>query len=137
MIKRSLITIGIVSLGFFLSPSNVFAQEECTGETGTDLTSCQTCVNGNNVWTELGCITPTQEGVVAAVMRIFIGVVTAVAVLRFIQAGLMYNTDDVEQIKEARGIAVNAIVAIIFAAAVPIILNFIGVKIINIGQIFN
>lgn len=100
----------------------------CSGDAWTET---------GHVWTEIGCITPTQKGVVLAVMRIFIGVITGVAVIRFIQAGFMLNTDDVEKIKEAKGIATDAIIALIVGAMIPIILNFVGLDILGIGKIVN
>ncbi len=90
-----------------------------------------------NVWTELGCIEGSQAGLIIFIMRIFVGVVTALAVVRFVQAGFMLNTDDPEKIKEGKSIAVSAVIAIIFGAMIPIILNFIGLDILGIGKIFN
>jgi hypothetical protein len=108
--------------------------------------SCCKCVCGDencggsdfteNVWTELGCIKATENGIIVAVMRVFIGVVTGLAVIRFIQAGIMLNTDDPEKIKEGKSIAISAVAAIVFGALIPIILNFVGIKILDIGAIF-
>lgn len=96
---------------------------------------CLTCCNGGNFWTELGCITPTQKGIVAAILRIFIGVITAIVIIRLIQAGMLFNTDDPDKINEAKSIATSAIISLIFGAMIPIILNFIGVDILGLGQI--
>lgn len=105
---------------------------KCTGE-GQD---CVKCCEAEGVWTELGCIKADQYGVTVAVMRIFVGIVTGIAVLRFIQAGLMLNSDDPEKIKEGKGIAISAVMAMIFGAMIPILLNFIGVDILGIGELF-
>lgn len=96
---------------------------------------CSGGVFSGHVWTEIGCITPTQKGVVAAVLRIFIGVISAIVVIRFIQAGMLFNSDDPDKISEAKSIATSAIIALIFGAMIPIILNFIGVDILGLGQI--
>lgn len=116
-----------------------------TDQDGPHYSSCIGCICAGssdstdfsgNVWTELGCITATQEGLTVAVMRIFIGIVTGIAVIRFIQAGIMLNTDDPEKIKEGKSIAMSAVAAVIFGALMPILLNFIGLDILGIGRIF-
>lgn len=94
------------------------------------------CSFTNNVWTEVGCITPTQEGITAAVMRIFVGVITGIAVIRFIQAGVMFNSDDPEKIAEAKSIFWSAIIALVAGGILPLIMNFIGIDILGIGEIF-
>ena len=109
----------------------ITCDEVCAGEND----NCGDCCTAGNVWTEIGCISPTQNGVVIAVMRVFIGIVTGLAVLRFAQAGFMLNTDDPEKIKEGKSIAVSAVIAIIFGTMIIVILNFIGVDILRIGQI--
>lgn len=120
--------------------------EICEGEEGERLTQCLVCVcDGDNyegtklsqnIWTELGCIEATLGGIIIAVMRVFFGVVTGLAIIRFIQAGFMLNTDDPEKIKEGKSIAVSAVAAIIFGAMIPILLNFVGLDILGIGELF-
>ncbi|MBN2015421.1 hypothetical protein JW766_01175 [Candidatus Dojkabacteria bacterium] len=143
-------------------PSTLTCEEVCRGEDGEMNEACCLCVCSwkgenptcacsadggeasvcnvemadGNIWTELGCINSSEKGIIIAVMRIFVGVVTALAVVRFIQAGIMLNTDDPEKIKEGKSIAVSAIAAVIFGAMIPILLNFIGLDILGIGEIF-
>ncbi len=114
-------------------PVVLSCDQVCEGEDP----ACGTCCSAGGTWTEVGCITATQSGVVAAVMRIFIGIVTAIAVLRFIQAGILFNTEDTEKIKEAKSIATSAVVALIIAGTLPVILNFaLGMDVLGIGNIF-
>ncbi|MDD3646919.1 MAG: pilin [Candidatus Dojkabacteria bacterium] len=139
------------------TPKDPSCKEICGDETGSNLTDCCNCVCGNpdcscpagddgeddcsetytgNLWTEVGCITPSDNGIVVAVMRVFVGIVTGLSVVRFIQAGYMINTDDPEKMKEARGIVTSAVIAIAFGIMLPILLNFIGIDILGIGKIF-
>jgi hypothetical protein len=122
---------------------------------GEQYSSCCSCVCGvpdcptditvshrfktNNLWTEVGCINATEKGIVIAVMRIFLGVVTTIALFRFVQAAFMMNTDDPEKIKEGKSIFASAITAIFAAVLMPIVLNFMGIKILGdkIGAIFD
>jgi len=124
-------------------------------EEGEQYASCCSCVCGTdscpkdllsskdimtgNVWTEVGCINATEKGIVIAVMRIFLGVVTTIALFRFVQAAFMMNTDDPEKIKEGKSIFASAITAIFAAVLMPIVLNFMGIKILGdkIGAIFD
>jgi hypothetical protein len=123
-------------------------EEICSGEEkGSDnYNYCISCicegepsgtVTTGNVWTELGCIDATQNGIIISVMRIFVGVVTGLAIIRFIQAGFMLNTDDPEKIKEGKSIAVSAVVAIAFGALLIVIMNFIGINVLGIGKIIS
>jgi hypothetical protein len=114
-------------------PQTLSCDQICEGEDP----ACETCCGDGGTWTEVGCITATQSGIIAAVMRIFIGIVTAIAVLRFIQAGIMFNTEDPDKIKEAKSIATSAVVALILAGTLPVILNFVlDVDVLGIGKIF-
>jgi hypothetical protein len=121
-------------------------EEICSGEEkeSDNYNYCISCicegepsgtVTTGNVWTELGCIDATQNGIIISVMRIFVGVVTGLAIIRFIQAGFMLNTDDPEKIKEGKSIAVSAVAAIAFGALLIVIMNFIGINVLGIGKI--
>jgi len=90
-----------------------------------------------NIWTELGCINASEKGFVISMMRIFVGAVTGIALIRFIQAGIMLNTDDPEKIKEGKSIFISAVVAIFMSGLMPILLNFLGLDILGIGKLFS
>lgn len=163
ILRIMFLTSFILWMGLFLLVSQANANEpnpdnrpavnktcaaNCTGEgslekqekccecmCGSSCASSNKTATTNNIWTEIGCINTSQEGLVIAVMRVFFGVVTGLAVLRFIQAGMMLNTDDMEQIKEAKNIATQAVVALIVGGTIPLVLNFIGVDILGIGNL--
>jgi hypothetical protein len=97
--------------------------------------TCKGILSAVNVWTEIGCITSTQNGITVAAMRIFVGIVTGLSIVRFIQAGMMYNSDSPEKIKEARSIGLSALAALVFGVSLPIILNFIGIKVFGFTQV--
>lgn len=126
-----------------LNPMDICAGEQeggrhsecCSCVSGNE--SCSGDVTGEGVWTELGCISPSQHGIAIFVMRIFFGIVTALAVVRFIQAGILLNSDEPEKIKEGKSIAVSALFALAFAALLPIFLSFFGVNILNLPDLFN
>lgn len=117
--------------------------EICVSE-GEDEGYCLECICAggkdsteftNNVWTELGCITPTQEGVISAIMRVFFGIVTGVALIRFVQAAIYLNSDDPEKKKEGKSIVMSAMAALALGASLPVVLNFLGIDILGIGSI--
>ena len=114
--------------------------DTCSAE-GSDLAGSNppyTCVVlSGHVWTELGCITPTNNGIIVAVTRIFFGIVTTFAILQGIRGGLMINTDDPEKIKEGKGLFISAVTAMIFGALIPIILNFIGIDVLGLGELIS
>lgn len=91
----------------------------------------------SDVWTELGCISASQEGIVISIMRIFVGAVLGIGLLRFIQAAFMLNTDDPEKIKEGKSIFFSAIMAIVLGVMMPILINFLGLDILGIGELFS
>lgn len=122
-------------------PIALTCAEACEGEEDAGARKeCEDCCKAGddafaNIWTEVGCIRADQAGVIKSVMRVFFGVVTGIALLRFIQAGMMLNTDDPEKIKEGKSVAVSAVAALFFAALLPILMNFIGMDILGIGQL--
>ena len=123
-------------------PAPLSCSDYCEDEKGTgQYEPCKACVcDGednltNNVWTEIGCITATEEGIIVAIMRVFFGVATSIAVLRFVQAAFMLNTDDPEKIKEGKSIMVSGVIALALAGSLIVLLNFIGMSILGIGNL--
>ena len=101
---------------------------------------CLTCVgddlNGQaptgRIYTSIGCIDPTREGIVVWLIRIALILTTAIGVFRFIQASFLIRSGDPEKIKEGQEIVTSAIIALVLVLLSVPLLQFIGVNVLGI-----
>lgn len=84
------------------------------------------------VWNALGCWDVSLNGVVTRLFQIGVGIIGGVMILRFIQAAIMMQTDNPEQIREAREIITSAIIALIVLLGAVVILRFLGINVLGI-----
>ncbi len=83
-------------------------------------------------WTAIGCINTTPEGVFVTLVRITLGVMGGVALLRLIYMGYLYQTGDEGKIKQAREGVVSTLVGIIVVIFSVVILRIIGVNVLDV-----
>lgn len=88
---------------------------------------CDTCV-----YSSLGCIDTTLNGVITTVMRIGLGVLGAVGILRIMQAAMLRQSADPKDIQESWDIIMSVIMGAIVLVASSLILRVIGVNILGI-----
>lgn len=128
-------------------------EEACRlSESGTeDYNNCLACIKGEgsveyrngtgssynrrHVWTELGCVDSNTQGTVLSILRIAVGIITGIAVFRLIQGGLLVSTGNPESVKEGQGIAIAAVLAIVFLGACVLMLQFAGIRILSLDGI--
>ncbi len=107
----------------------------CSG--GTDCcadgdTKCVNCVSAGKIYTSIGCIDPSVDGIIVWVIRVAIGLIMAISVFRFIQAAMMFQKADPESVEEAKEILTSAVIALIFALISVPLLQFLGVNILGV-----
>ncbi len=83
-------------------------------------------------WTAIGCVSTSVSGVFTTLVRIALGVMGGVVLLRMIYLGYLYQTGDTGKIKEARAGIISTIAGIIVVVFSIVILRVIGVNILNI-----
>ncbi|KXK26790.1 MAG: hypothetical protein TR69_WS6001000811 [candidate division WS6 bacterium OLB20] len=109
-------------------------------ENAEERTQCRACVarnldeadEGFFVWNALGCWDVSLNGIVTRLFQIGIGIIGGVMILRFIQAAIMMQTDNPEQIREAKEIVSSAIIALIVLLGAVVILRFLGINVLGI-----
>lgn len=114
---------------------------------GTDARNdCEVCYGNNTddptatgaqgVWTSVGCIPTTSDGIISAFMRIGIGMAGGVALLMILASAFMFATSEGEpkRTSEAKEILTHAIVGLLFIIFSVTLLEFIGVKLFRLPE---
>lgn len=102
--------------------------------------ACFNCIKNNaspygNIWTGIGCIKGTEEGIANTLMRIIYGVGLVFILIRIIIAGyLIQFGSSPEQIKENKQAIVNAFIALIVGTGGVVIARYIGYDILGLGN---
>lgn len=94
--------------------------------------ACVTCVTDGSTWTALGCIDTSPEGVFTYLVRLALGVLGGLILIRMIYLGYLYQTGDEGKIAEARKGILSAIGAILVVVFSVVGLQFIGVNILDV-----
>jgi len=91
------------------------------------INACETCV-----YSSLGCIDTTLNGVITTIMRIGLGVLGALGIFRIMQAAMLRQSADPKDIQESWDIIMSVIMGAIVLVASSLILRVIGVNILGI-----
>jgi hypothetical protein len=97
--------------------------------------ACRTCAeDGTAIWTAVGCIPTTSQGIVSSVLRIGLAMSGGVALLMLLGAGFMLSTSQgqPEQANKAREMVTSAIVGLLFIIFSVTLLEFIGVSVLRL-----
>lgn len=107
-----------------------------SAEKGRIWGECMDCLKKSNyLWTGVGCMEASLNGVITTIIRIFYGIITALMLLKIIIAGYKYYGGDPEQLKDSKMEIFSAIGAA-FALTLGIIaLRYIGIDILGLGGI--
>jgi len=102
---------------------------------------CEDCVGtpGNAtgaIWTELGCIDPSPAGVVTRIFQIALGIMGGVAVVRFIQIALVYQSNNPDKIAQGPQMIISLVGGIIMLILGIIVLKFLGINILGLPEGF-
>jgi len=93
---------------------------------------CSDCLlGGTNVWTAIGCVDTSQTGITTRLLQIGLGIIGGVMIVRIMQGAIMLQTENPEQIKEAREILLSTVIALIVMVGALVILRFLGVNILS------
>lgn len=99
----------------------------------TEFYSCSRCTNQGNTWVGgIGCVNTTPEGIFVGIIRIALGVMGGVALLRMIYLGYVYQTGDEGKIKEARQGVIGTLAGLLLALFSVLVLRIIGVNVLDV-----
>lgn len=121
------------SLGFFkpdVSPAAKPVPEQLV-----EFQQCSQCIReSNGTWTEaFGCIVTTPEGIFTALIRVALGVMGGVALIRITYLGIITaQSSDEGKIAEARKGVIATLAALAVVVFSVLILRIIGVNILNV-----
>ena len=101
---------------------------------------CAECLTGvyNNdqpgVWTAIGCIPQSAEGIIAAIIKIGMIIAGAIVLIMILIGSFMLSTSqgDPKRTQEAREMITSAIIGLLFIIFSITILQFIGVSVLKI-----
>ena len=93
---------------------------------------CKACVDLGNTWTAIGCINTSISGIFTELVRIALGVMSGVVLLRMIYLGYIYQSGDTGKIAEARSGVIATIAGIVVVVFSVVILRVIGVNVLDI-----
>lgn len=99
---------------------------------------CEACLGSGEgaIWTSIGCIETTTEGIVGHLMKVGLGIAGGIALLMILAAAFLFATSEGEpkRTSEAKEILTAAIVGLLFVIFSITVLEFIGVSIFQLPQ---
>lgn len=116
-----------------LFPGQIRNTKDLCRQAGDLEDDCLTCADGE-IWTALGCIPTSADGIVQSLFRIGLGIAGGAALL-FILFGaftISVSTGDPESVQKGRDMVTSAIIGLLFIIFSTVILQWIGVSILAI-----
>lgn len=114
--------------------SKISDRIDLTAEEKTYAVSCFTCINNGDTWTDtLGCVNTTASGIFSSILRIGLGTIGGIALLRFAGIGYQYAfTKDDAKLKDAVNKVFALFGAILLVLFSVVILRAIGVNLLDV-----
>jgi len=114
-------------------PGALAAYKLCS-QAGDKYNKCNSCLNANGIWTAFGCIPFTPKSLIEKILPIAVGVAGAISLLIMLMGVLFITTssgnpDNLQKGKEIITAAITGLLFIIFSI---VLLNLIGVEILQI-----
>jgi len=113
-------------------------KDSCLNLGVADRQACETCFDMNVgsatafIWTSIGCVDTSQEGIVVRLFQIGVGIMGGAGVLRIIQASFLLQSGDPQKIEEGKEMVTAAIIALVVLVASVTLLQFLGVNVLGI-----
>jgi len=114
-------------------PYNLCLQQ-VSSDQGSALERCIDCFSNNGIWTAIGCIPQTADGIISSIMQLGLVIAGAVVLIMILVGSFMLSTSqgDPKKTQEAKEMITSAIIGLLFVIFSITILQFIGVSIIKI-----
>lgn len=95
---------------------------------------CIECFEAGGVWTAIGCVPQTSEGIISTIMEIGLIMAGAITLIMILVGAFMLSTSqgDPKKTQEAKELITSAIIGLLFIIFSVTILQFIGVSVIKI-----
>lgn len=95
---------------------------------------CIECFNDGGIWTAVGCVPQTADGIISTIMQLGLIIAGAVVLIMILVGSFMLSTSqgDPKKAQEAKEMITSAIIGLLFVIFSITILQFIGISIIKI-----
>jgi hypothetical protein len=95
---------------------------------------CIDCFNEGGIWTAIGCVPQTSDGIVATIMNIGVIMAGTIVLIMILVGAFMLSTSqgDPKKTQEAKELVTSAIIGLLFVIFSIVILQFIGVYVFRI-----
>jgi hypothetical protein len=95
---------------------------------------CIDCFNTGGIWTAIGCVPQTSDGIVATIMNIGVIMAGTIVLIMILVGAFMLSTSqgDPKKTQEAKELITSAIIGLLFVIFSIVILQFIGVYVFRI-----
>ncbi len=106
----------------------------CDQANAADKATCNKCHDEQGVWTAVGCIPTSAQGIVESLVRIGLGLSGGVVVLMVLAGAFTLATSagNPKQVEEAQQMISAAVIGLLFVIFSVIILRFIGISVLHI-----
>lgn len=113
---------------------NAYIGCKAFGQDTAEFNNCTSCLQECDacVYSALGCVNTSMNGLVTTIMRIAIGVLGAVGILRLMQAAILRQSGDPKDIQESWDIIMSVIIGAIVLVSSTLILRIIGINVLGI-----
>ncbi|MBL8014878.1 MAG: hypothetical protein JNK26_01665 [Candidatus Doudnabacteria bacterium] len=103
-------------------------------EQNAEFVACSQCIKDRGTWTEaFGCIITTPEGIFTALIRVVLGIMGGVALVRITYLGIITaQSNDDGKIAEARKGVIATLAAVAVIVFAVLILRVIGVNVLDV-----
>lgn len=95
---------------------------------------CRECRDQEGIWTAIGCVRTDSQSIVKKFLSVGLGIAGGIALLMIVAAGFLLSTSQGEpkRTQEARDLVTSSIMGLLFIVFSVVILQFIGVNILQI-----
>jgi hypothetical protein len=103
------------------------------GEEWQIANSCVQCITAGNTWTDsIGCVNTTPSGLFISLLRIILGVIGGVTLIRLILLGYQYNFGQKKEIKASVQDILATLGGLLLVLFSVVLLRIIGVNILDV-----
>jgi hypothetical protein len=118
----------------FFNLCNQIPSTNSSGQPNRAKSDCEACDSQQKVWTAFGCIPTTFQDIAGTLIKVGLSIAGGFALLMILMASFMLTTSqgDLKRAGDARELLTSAVMGLLFIIFSVTILQFIGVKILQI-----
>ncbi len=113
---------------------NAYVGCKAFGNNTSEFNNCTSCLRQciDCVYSSLGCVNPSMNGIISTIMRIALGILGTVAIVRIMQAAILRQSGDPKDIQESWDIIMSVIIGAVVLVSATLLLRVIGINVLGI-----